>query len=153
MIIPGDQGPIHEEEGLFRMKDLDTVDKLNKVSEDQEPETIAEDSEDEDEPKPKVPKTEKFGRDKGRLDKSGIFYKDSDSEEAESSSDDSSDEEFIEEKDESDADLGPDLEEPPSPTNPLLMELDEGGVSRKERRAQVLLGIFSYVDNFFCFKM
>jgi hypothetical protein len=37
MIIPGDQGPIQEEEGLFRMKDLDTSEKLGKVAEDQVP--------------------------------------------------------------------------------------------------------------------
>ena len=53
------------------------------------------------------------------------------------SSDDSSDEEFIEEKDEeSDVDLGPEFEPPPSPTNPLIVDLEDG-VSRKERRAQV----------------
>ena len=81
MIIPGDIGPVHEEEGLFRMKDLETSEKLDKVAEDQEPETIAESDEDE-ETKPRIPKVEKFGRDKGRLDKSGLYYHESDSEEA-----------------------------------------------------------------------
>ena len=81
MIIPGDIGPVHEEEGLFRMKDLDSVDALNKVAEDQNPEIVAESDEDEDS-KPREPKVQKFARDKGRLDKSGIYYHESDSEEA-----------------------------------------------------------------------
>jgi hypothetical protein len=81
MIIPGDIGPVHEEEGLFRMKDLDSADALKKVAEDQNPEIVAESDEDEDS-KPRVPKVEKFSRDKGRLDKSGLYYHESDSEEA-----------------------------------------------------------------------
>lgn len=55
-----------------------------------------------------------------------------------SSDDESSDDDILEEKDEdSDADLGPEFEAPPSPTNPLIVELEDG-VSRKERRAQVI---------------
>ncbi len=81
MIIPGDQGPVQEEEGLFRMKDIDSADKLKKVADDQQPDAIAEDSDDE-ESGPKKQKTEKFVREKGQLDKSGLYYKESDSEEA-----------------------------------------------------------------------
>jgi hypothetical protein len=54
-----------------------------------------------------------------------------------SSDDESSDDDILEEKDEdSDANLGPEFEAPPSPTNPLIVELEDG-VTRKERRAQV----------------
>ena len=139
MIIPGDHGPVQEEEGLFRMKAIDTADKLELVADDQQPDAVAEDSEDEDS-RPKKPKTETFDREKGRLDKSGLFYKESDSEPGESSSDES-ELSFIEEKDEgSDADPEPedeDEEARASPTNPLLVDLEEGGLSRRERRAQV----------------
>jgi hypothetical protein len=45
---------------------------------------------------------------------------------------------FIEEKDEdSEAEAGEEFEAPPSPTNPLLVDLEDSGMSRKERRAQV----------------
>lgn len=139
MIIPGDQGPVQEEEGLFRMKDIDSADKLSKVADDQQPDDVAEDSEDEDS-KPRLPKTEKFGRENGRLDKSGLYYKESESEEEAESSSDESDLSFIEEKDEEDA-AGPEVEEEEDEddmsTNPLLVDLDDGGMTRKERRAQV----------------
>ena len=53
-----------------------------------------------------------------------------------SSDDESSDDDILEEKDEDD-EIGPEFEAPPSPTNPLIVELEDG-VSRKERRAQVI---------------
>ena len=139
MIIPGDQGPVQEEEGLFRMKDIDSADKLSNVADDQQPDDVAEDSEDEDS-KPRKSKTEKFGREKGRLDKSGMYYKESASEdEGGESSSDESELSFIEEKDEEsegEAEEQPEDEDGVS-TNPLLVDLEEGGMTRKERRAQV----------------
>jgi len=120
------------------MKAIDTADKLDRIADDQQPDDVAEDSDDE-ESRPKKPKTEKFDREKGRLDKSGLYYKESESE-AESSSDES-ELSFIEEKDEeSDGEPEPqddDDEARASPTNPLLVDLEEGGLSRRERRAQV----------------
>jgi hypothetical protein len=70
-----------------------------------------------------------------------------------SSSSDESELSFIEEKDEeSDAEAAApfDEDEPPaSPTNPLLVDLEDGGLSRKERRAQVGVCLLSKFDKDF----
>jgi len=138
MIIPGDQGPIHEEEGLFRIKELKSGAALKKVAEDSESNVVAE-SDDEDESNSKKPKTEKFSREKGKLDKSGLFYKSSDSED-EKSSDESSEEDYLLEEDENDekgviTSTGH-VNDEEYIKNPLLVDLEDGA-TRKERRAQV----------------
>ncbi len=146
MILPGDEAPVREEEGLFRMRDLRSKKDVEDVTEKAtEAETLAESEEEEDsddELKVKL-KSVPYKKEKGRIDKSGLFYKESDSEEEESSEeeddeggelglgvdrDGGSDEAMVEEDDEEDEDDG----------NPLLMDLDHSGKEvKKKRRADL----------------
>jgi hypothetical protein len=145
MIIPGDQGPIHEEEGLFRIKDLKSGPAFNKVAEDVDSNIVAESDEDDEDGKPKNPKTEKFSREKGKLDKSGLFYKSSDSE-GENSDDESSEDDYLLEEDDTE-EKGPisstgHVNDDEYMKHPLLVDLEDGA-TRKERRAQVFIGFFN----------
>ena len=72
MIIPGDRGPTLQEEGLFKISDIKTTKDMKKVV-DQSPETLEQDSDEDTQKKPKV---EKYSKEKGKLDKAGLFYKD-----------------------------------------------------------------------------
>merc|ERR1712141_806252 len=46
MVIPGDKGPIHEEEGLFKLRDIKSKQQMNSVT-DQSPDTLEHDSDEE----------------------------------------------------------------------------------------------------------
>merc|ERR1712111_146677 len=83
MIIPGDQGPQKEEEGLFKMSDLKSAKDVELVN-DQAGDHVASDAEsDDDDLKPKA-KVIKYSKDKGELDQDQLQYsqkKDSEGEE------------------------------------------------------------------------
>lgn len=152
MVIPGDQGPIHEEEGLFRIKDLKSGSALKKVTEDNDSNIVADSDEDDDKLNGKRQKNEKFSREKGKLDKSGLFYKNSDSED-EQSDDESSEDGYLLEEDETD-EKGPvtstgHVNDDEYVKHPLLVDLEDGA-TRKERRAQVstLLHVAMLVASF-----
>ena len=139
MIIPGDQGPIHEEEGLFRIKVLKSGSALKKVTEDNDSNIVADSEEDDDELKIKKKKTEKFSREEGKLDKSVLYYKNSYSED-ERSDDGSSEDDYLLEEDDTD-EKGPitstgHVNDDEYVKHPLLVDLEDGA-TRKERRAQV----------------
>ncbi len=134
MIIPGDEGPVREEEGLFRMKELRGMRDVEAVTE-KDPELLAEsESDDDDEMDGGLSKTETYSKEKGRIDKSGLFYKESDSE----------DEGSDEEEDEETGDLGlqengngvylEEEEEEEEEEEHLLTDLDHSSKESKKRR-------------------
>lgn len=143
MILPGDEGPKMEEEGLFRIKDLQSRQDLEKVGE-QAPDVVAESDSDDDEPKKKKKKIEKIAREKGKLDRDGLFYKETDSDTA--SSDEYETEEELDGigleamkgkkvKKMTQKDLD-DFNNPSS--NPLITDLDHSSVDdKKQRRADL----------------
>ena len=154
MILPGDEGPVREEEGLFRMKDLKNAREIDGVAE-QAPDMVAEsDDNDDDDAKTKKAKVQKYSREVKHLDKSGQYYKESDSEGGEGSGDDEGDSDsereglgFGEngaEEDEEEDELEFEGDEEsverlndPS-TNPLLIDLDESNrENRRRKRAEM----------------
>lgn len=68
MILPGDEGPVREEEGLFRMKDLKSARDVDGIME-QEPDVLVESDDDDDENKPKKEKTIKYDKEGTHLDR------------------------------------------------------------------------------------
>ena len=147
MILPGDEGPVREEEGLFRMKDLKSSREIDGVAE-QAPDTVAEsdDDEDDDDDKASKPKTQKYSREVKHLDKSGQFYKESESEGDDEEEGDSDSEReglgFGENGEEEELEFEEDEESverlnDPS-ANPLLLDLDESNrESRRRKKAEM----------------
>ena len=151
MILPGDEGPVREEEGLFRMKDLKSSREIDGVAE-QAPDTVAEsDDDDDDDDEVRKPKTQKYSREVKHLDKSGQFYKESDSEGDEASGEEGDsdsereglgfgqngagheEEELEFEEDEETVER---LNDPSA--NPLLLDLDESNrESRRRKKAEM----------------
>lgn len=87
MVIKGDSGPKEEEEGLFDLKEISSMMKMQKVV-DQTPEVLAESDVDSDD-EVKKPKYVRYSKEDSHLSSSGTYYKDSDSElEMEESDDD-----------------------------------------------------------------
>ncbi|XP_065332411.1 pre-rRNA 2'-O-ribose RNA methyltransferase FTSJ3 [Cloeon dipterum] len=81
MVFKGDDGPKMDDDEMFELKTIKSNKVLNKID-DQRPDEVAEESEEEDD-QPKK-KREAYNPTKSRLDKSGRFYKESDSEASES---------------------------------------------------------------------
>ena len=143
MIIPGDEGPKWEEDGLFQVSNLKTKKDLDRAT-DQAPDALVSDSDsDEGEKRPKVVK---YSKDDKNLDQDELRYKgDSESEGEDGTSEDEDDsgkedldleEAADDESDEVDDAIIDDLNNPPQ--NPLLMSLvDDDKVTRKERKANM----------------
>ncbi|XP_034252036.1 pre-rRNA 2'-O-ribose RNA methyltransferase FTSJ3 [Thrips palmi] len=92
MVLKGDLGPVIEEAEGFNLRTINNVVELNAMSE-QAPEVMVESEEsDDDTPKPKF---ERYDKEKTRLDKSGLFYKDSDDSDPEASSEEEDDEKYM----------------------------------------------------------
>ena len=145
MVIPGDKGVVREEQGLFAMTDLKSKSDLETVGE-QEPEMFAESDSDSEDGAEGEPKRKKVSREKGRLDKSGLFYKESDSEGERASEEesDSEDEEGLGFKPEekvhrvkrSKKDTVERLND--EPENPLLLDLDSSSRdARKKKKSEL----------------
>eukprot|EP00096_Caligus_rogercresseyi_P014326 TRINITY_DN6820_c0_g1_i1.p1 TRINITY_DN6820_c0_g1~~TRINITY_DN6820_c0_g1_i1.p1 ORF type:complete len:845 (+),score=354.75 TRINITY_DN6820_c0_g1_i1:35-2569(+) len=129
MIIPGDMGPRKEEEGLFNIKNLKTIEHLRAV-EDVPADMEVSDSEDEEEEEG-LPSRVKYTRDQGSIHSDGLFYKNPGEKE---SDDDEADGDFDSEDEDLDLKevasgrpvMGDEeadrLNEPSS--NPLLLDLD-----------------------------
>ena len=137
MIHPGDEGPMKSEEGLFQIKDLKNV-KLSNIT-DQAPDQMVPDSDsdwDDDEPKSK---TRKISKDKGVLDKQGLFYKEQEVSDNESSEDDDSGKEDLDiQADEAEEVDDEQHEELNDVSNPLLVTMEpKDRESRKERKANL----------------
>lgn len=143
MVIPGDHGPVREEEGLFKIKDLKDASDVNRVT-DQAPDEVVEDSESEDD-QPRSKKV-RYSKDKEELDHKRLQYKhsdDSDSEEESSSDEDSGKEDLDIEAQEAEDDIDDEamdrLNEPSR--NPLLVSMEpKDRVSQKERKANMWFG-------------
>ena len=140
MIIPGDIGPTLQEEGLFKLGDIQSNSEMKSISE-QAPETLEHDSD--DETSVKKPKKEKYSKEKGKIDKSGLFYKDdsADSDDESSNSEQSDDGEDLglgEELDSDDMDDNA-IESLNDPSrNELIVDMEESSrVTRKEKRANM----------------
>jgi len=113
MIIPGDEGLVLQEDGLFKMSDMKTAEDVAAVV-DQEPEMVVEDSDDEGgEVRDKY---EKYEKGKNVLDSQGLWYNEGGEEE------ENSDEESDSDKEE---DLGLDDEENEE-------EIEEGDIERQD---------------------
>jgi len=146
MVIPGDVGPIWQEDGLFSMKDMKSAEDLDMVRGEDETDNadvLAESEEDDDEEskKPKA-KMVKYDKEKGRLDKRSLYYKGDEeaSEEEEESGAEDDETGFLGDmresgkksnghyNDESDDESG----------NPLLVDLENGGKeARRKRKADL----------------
>lgn len=77
MVLKNDDGPTMEGDDMFSLKQVKDNKKMNKII-DQTPDVVAES--DEDEGLKHVPKYTRYEKGTGRLDSSGTYYKDSDSE-------------------------------------------------------------------------
>ena len=140
MVIPGDKGPIHEEEGLFKLSNIQSTSDMNSIAE-QAPETLDHDSDDEV-PVKKL-KKEKYSKEKGKIDKSGLFYKDDEgiSDDESSNSDDSDDGEDLGLGEELESDEMDDtaIESYNDPSkNELIVDMEDSNrITRKEKRANM----------------
>ncbi len=157
MILPGDEGPKREEEGLFKIGDIKTKKDLAKVA-DQAPDMIAsssgEEDSDDDMPKKKVVK---YGKEDAKsIDKSGLYYKESESEEESESDDDSGKEDLglsdeAEDSDDQQDELdSADEDDMEGEQNPLLVSMEANDkTSRKERKANLWFDkdIFKGIDD------
>ncbi|XP_059482938.1 pre-rRNA 2'-O-ribose RNA methyltransferase FTSJ3 isoform X2 [Neocloeon triangulifer] len=138
MIFKGDDGPRLEEDEVFELSTIKSRQALDNID-DQKPDDVAEESEEEDlEPKKK---TEVYDPSKSRLDKSGKFYKESESE-----GDDSEEEEvpgYLTQVEEGlgmndddelsfEEDSGSEIEDDGTDNNPLITDLDPR--NKKEKR-------------------
>merc|ERR1719392_640984 len=144
MIIPGDEGPMAAEDGLFQMSQLHSTDQLNKVIDDNEAQDVAEDSEDSDaEEGKKYPKHTKYDREKGTLDSEGLWYDEHDQsaqDKTESDEETDNEEELGLEWEEDDTDDEDDAKikkQNENSKNPLLLSLSaDDPEERKARRAE-----------------
>ena len=143
MIIPGDEGPRREEEGLFQVSDFKTKKDLDKATDFVAPDITVPESDSENEGvKPKVVK---YSKENKHLDDKELNYKDgsgSDVKDSETDEDDDSGKEDLEleEDEESDNvendDIIDELNE--ASENPLLVSLEQDDkISRKERKANL----------------
>ncbi|GBP69934.1 pre-rRNA processing protein FTSJ3 [Eumeta japonica] len=88
MVLKGDDGPIMESDDMFKLSDVKNAKELERIV-DQQPDTVADESEGSDDEIKLKPKYVKYDVDSSQLDSSGAYYKDSESElELESDSDD-----------------------------------------------------------------
>jgi len=93
MIIPGDEGLVLQEDGLFKMSDMKTANDVAAVV-DQEPEMVVEDSDDEGEEKVRD-KYEKYEKGANILDSQGLWYAEGHGEEKDEEESDSEEEEDL----------------------------------------------------------
>merc|ERR1719273_293928 len=134
MIIPGDEGPTHQEENLFKMTDMKTAEELDEVLE-QGPEMVAEESDEEEVVRDKY---EKYDKEDGVLDSQGLWY--AEGEEKQRSEKEESDEDgenlgLVEDGDDEEAEMDDNVEEQDMESaNPLLPTLEKTTV--EERRAR-----------------
>ena len=141
MIHTGDEGPMRSEEGLFQIKDLKNVKDLNKIN-DQAPDQMVPDSDSDWDDEPKS-KTRKISKDKGVIDKQGLFYKEQevdneDSNDESSEDDDSGKEDLDIQADEAEEVDDEQHEELNDVSNPLLVTMEpKDRESRKERKANM----------------
>lgn len=92
MVLKGDIGPVMEDSEGFSLRAINNAAEL-KVMHEQAPDVVAESEEsDNDTPKSKF---EKYDKEKTRLDKSGLFYKEADDSESEASSEEEDDEKYM----------------------------------------------------------
>ncbi|XP_014488850.1 PREDICTED: pre-rRNA processing protein FTSJ3 [Dinoponera quadriceps] len=93
MIHKGDEGPKLEGDDMFNLKQIQTYQQLEQVT-DQTPDVVAESEEDSDDEEIK-PKTIRYEKDAGHLDSKGLYYKMEDSEDndTDATSDDDADSE------------------------------------------------------------
>ena len=140
MVIPGDKGPTLQEDGLFKLNEIQSSSDMKSVVE-QAPDTLEHDSDEEGHVKKS--KIEKYSKESGKIDKSGLFYKEDDSTDNDSSdSDESEDGEDLGLGDEIESgdDMGQEeidkLNDPSR--NELIVDMqDSSRVSRKEKRANI----------------
>jgi len=142
MIIPGDEGPTASEEGLFLMSQLKNKDELNKISNDDNADVVAEYSESEDEDAPRS-KHEKYSKENGALDSEGLWYNEIDQNEEPESSDSSDSEDEPEElglEEDEMASGGEEeiMEQDIESSNPLVQSLvTEDVTDKKARKAEM----------------
>ena len=87
MVLKGDDGPTLEGDEIFSLKQVSSEKDMRKIT-DQTPDVLAESENEDDDEVPKK-KYARYSKDDTHLDKSGLFYNDSDSEiEMESDDDD-----------------------------------------------------------------
>ncbi|KPJ06116.1 Putative rRNA methyltransferase 3 [Papilio machaon] len=95
MVLKGDGGPILESNDMFRLSDIKNAKELEQLV-DQQPDVLAEGSDDSDSELKSKPKYMKYDVEASKLDSSGLYYKDSDSDlEMESDSEDEKEKESL----------------------------------------------------------
>jgi len=149
MIIPGDEGPTATEEGLFRMSDLKSKDDLDNVI-NSRAEEVASDSDDEEVVKKR--KFERFEREKGHINKDGLWYEEEHPESGDEKSEDSDDEKedlgLEAEEDDMDVDnVNIDDQEADS-ANPLMETLvKETAEEKKTKKAELWFQKLGDIDS------
>jgi len=160
MIIPGDQGPTKQEEGLFKISDLRTAKDVELVN-DQAPDKVAADADSDDGDFEPAAKRVKYSKDKGELDQDDLQYskkddaEDEDDDQGSESSEDSDDsgkEELDIEATEANETVDDETMEKlnDAPENPLLVTLEEKDRGTlKERKANMWFGkdIFQGIED------
>jgi len=135
MIIPGDEGPTWDEEGLFKMSEVKSQADLDKVTEDKQAELIAEDSESDEEVL--RPKHEKYNKETGVLDTEGLWYSEGVVQNDDDKSDTDSDEAEELGMDMDENDSGDDEEvknQDAESENPLIKSLSNDDIGAKKAR-------------------
>lgn len=142
MIIPGDEGPTKQEEGLFKITDVKTKKDLAKII-DQAPDTLASDSDDDPEDQMPKKKAVKYSKeDKNHIDaldqpQESESDEDSGKEDLDLEASESEEDEILEEEDDE-----------PEEENPLLVSMDDTKETNKERKANLWFDkdIFKGID-------
>ena len=132
MIIPGDEGPTHQEENLFKVSNLRDKEDLNQVI-DQNPDNVADSDTEEGVSRAKF---ERYEKESKFLDSEGLWYGEGEEEEGKSDSD-SSDEggEDLGLQEEEMQHDGEGVEDQDMPSeNPLLESLDTDTADTKRAR-------------------
>jgi len=138
MVIPGDKGPVHEDNELFKMAELRSDSDLKQVI-DTVPDIVAHDS-DEEEEKEKKLKYVRFEKDKGSLDSDTLWYDDNEQAEAnlnvssEDEDDETEDLGLVEDEDDGETQGEVVLEKDETENHPLLQSLNK--TTAEERKAQ-----------------
>jgi len=149
MILPGDEGPTAEEDGLFKMSQLKSSGDLSTVTNDDVmADHDAEESEEEEEEL--RPKHEQYSREGGSLNKEGLWYDENEQEDKEDESSDSDEGEELgleweEEKSDAEGDETVSKQDENS-KNPLIKSFEEVK-DKKARKAEMWFQKIGDIDD------
>ncbi|XP_044272216.1 pre-rRNA 2'-O-ribose RNA methyltransferase FTSJ3 [Tribolium madens] len=131
MVLKGDSGPTMESDGMFELKQVNSVKQMKKII-DQTPDTLAHSDNEEDQVKPKYLR---YNKDEQHLSSTGMYYKDSDSElemESESEDEDEKIKEGLGLSDSENSDVEEKKTKKKTAKHPLITDLDHRSKEEKK---------------------